>query len=73
MAHERKQRLIFRENGFPIGAVKLRIVKILALHTPRLAKDLFPLGAWIDTRFELGHVDWSIADLGRAIRGHDSP
>jgi hypothetical protein len=46
---------------------------MLALHAPRLTIDLFPLSAWIDPRFQLGEVDWTIADLDRTIGCDDAP
>ena len=75
MAHKGEQRSILFVNRLPVVAVKLRIIEILALNPPRLAKDVCPLGARIDFRFELRHVERSIAYLNRSrtIRRHDSP
>src|SRR5205807_8708723 len=75
MAHVGEQRTILFKNRLPIVSVKLRIVKILALDAPRLAINLFPLGARIYTHFELGDVKRSITNLNRdrAIGGHDPP
>src|SRR4051812_28051227 len=46
----------------PIGAVKLRIVKVLSLLAPCLAKDLLPFGARINAHFERRNIYRSIAD-----------
>src|SRR2546430_693477 len=75
MTHMSQQRPILLKNRLPIIAVKLRIVKVLALNAPRLAINLFPFGARIDLHFQLRDVDWSVADLDRSwpIGRHDSP
>src|SRR5213083_2906643 len=52
-------------NRLPIGSMHVGVVKVLALNTPRLAKDLLPLSARIDAHLQLGHVEWSIAHLDR--------
>src|SRR6185503_2443783 len=75
MTDEGHQRTILLKDGLPISAVILRIVEILALNTPRLAINLFPLSARVDAHLHLREVQWSIAHPhGRgAIRGHDAP
>src|SRR5688572_16089900 len=60
-------------NRLPICAMHLGIVKILALDAPRLFKDLFPLRAWINSHFDLGHADWTIASLSGPLGSDDTP
>src|SRR2546423_15625613 len=75
MTDRGKQRPILFKDCLPIVPMKLRIVEVLALDAPRLAINLFPLGARIDLHLELGYVERAIAHLNRnrAIGGHDSP
>src|SRR5262249_10716508 len=49
------------------------VVKILALNPPRLPVYLSPLGAWIDLRLELRHVDWPVAHFGGAVCRNNAP
>src|ERR1043166_2796900 len=70
-----KERAIFFVDCLPVVAMELWIIKILALNSPGLTKDIFPLGAWINLHFELSHVEGPVADShwSRSIRWHYSP
>src|SRR5215469_8515483 len=59
-------------NGLPVIPVHFGIVKVLALESPCLAKDLCPFGSWVDEHFKLGDVNRTIANFCRAV-GCDYP
>src|SRR2546423_15290398 len=75
MTDRGKQRPILFKDCLPIVPMKLRIVEILALDAPRLAKNLFPLGARIDAHFELRDAERAVAysNGSRPICRNDSP
>ena len=75
MADVSKQRTVLLKDCLPIIAVEFRIVEILALNSPGLTINLFPLSARIDAHFHLGQVYRAIANpyRRRAIGSNDSP
>ena len=48
----RKEGLIFRAYGIPVGPVHVRGIEIVAIDSPRLAEHLLPLFFRIDSNFD---------------------
>src|ERR1044072_5429922 len=73
MTNKTQQRFVFLIHSLPIRAVHLRIVEILALNAPRLAVDLRPLGARINSHLQLSDVQWTIANFRRSFSRDNPP
>src|SRR5215510_5167264 len=75
MTHVSKQWPVFFIHSLPVGAMKLRIVEILALNAPGLVKDVSPLGARIDFNFHLRQAERAVthSDGCRPIGRNCSP
>src|SRR5882672_1243225 len=68
-----EEREVLFIDRLPSCPVHLGVVEIFALNPPRLPIDLRPLGAGINLRLELRHVDWPVAHLGGAVCRNYSP